>query len=85
MRVLEDNNVVLKKEKCIYRVTKVQFLAHELSEAGVRPLKKYMCTIQKFRPPTTIGEVQSFLGLVIFVGKWIPHVAPERITSKQEK
>lgn len=69
LEVLKENDVLLNKRKCIYKTKKVEFLGHELSEEGVKPLEKYMKVIQTSRRPTTIGEVQSFLGLVNFVGK----------------
>ncbi|CAH2208327.1 jg24389, partial [Pararge aegeria aegeria] len=75
LKVLDSYNVVLNKEKCIYRARVVKFLGHELSESGVRPLDKYLSAIKNFRAPATISELQSFLGLVNFVGKWIPHLA----------
>lgn len=77
MTILKNNNVVLKEEKCIFRNKTVNFLGHVLSENGVRPLRKYVSTIQQFRPPTTVGELQSFLGLVNFVSKWIPDLATQ--------
>ncbi|XP_037970244.2 uncharacterized protein K02A2.6-like [Plutella xylostella] len=73
--VLEDHQVMLRDEKCIFRVKKVHFLGHELSENGVRPLDKYISAIKEFRAPTNISELQSFMGLVNYVGKWIPHLA----------
>ncbi|XP_048001410.1 uncharacterized protein K02A2.6-like [Leguminivora glycinivorella] len=73
--VLKENNVVLKEEKCIIGVTKVHFLGHELSAEGVRPLQKYLSAIQQFRSPKTVGELQSFMGLVNYVGRWIPNLS----------
>lgn len=34
-----------------------------------------MTTIQGFRPPVNIGKLQSILGLINYVGKWIPNLA----------
>ncbi|CAH1994743.1 unnamed protein product [Acanthoscelides obtectus] len=73
--VLNENNVVIRNDKCCFRMEKVSFLGHELSGEGVRPLKKYISTIKEFRAPKTTGELQSFLGLVNFVSKWIPNYA----------
>lgn len=83
LSVLENNNVVLKKEKCSFKMRKVNFLGHELSEEGVRPLQKYISTIKEFRPPSTLGELQSFLGLVNFVSKWIPDLATRTESLKE--
>lgn len=75
LEVLENHNVLLREGKCKYRMEKVYFLGHELSQAGVKPLEKYISSINDFRAPTTIGELQSFMGLINYVGKWIPHLA----------
>lgn len=75
LEVLKNNDVLLNKSKCIYKVNKIEFLGHELSEKGIKPLDKYVKTIQCSRKPSTIDEIQSFLGLVNFVGKWIPNLA----------
>lgn len=75
LNVLKENDVLLNEGKCIYRTRKVEFLGHELSEEGVKPLGKYIKVIQTSRRLTTIEEIQSFLGLVNFVGKWISNLA----------
>lgn len=75
LKTLKDNNVLLNHDKCVYKVNKIEFLGHELSAQGVIPLKKYINNIQTFRAPNTIEELQSFLGLVNFVNKWIPNYA----------
>ncbi|XP_048481488.1 uncharacterized protein LOC119692247 [Plutella xylostella] len=62
---------------------KVNFLGHELSGEGIRPLEKYVSTIQEFRAPSTTGELQSFLGLVNFVSKWIPDLATRTESLKE--
>lgn len=61
MTVLKDNNVLIRNDKCSFRLSKVSFLGHALSAEGVRPLEKYISTIKEFRAPKTTGELQSFL------------------------
>lgn len=75
LKTLEENDVVLRKDKCLINKTEIQFLGHAFSEKGVKPLQKYVSSIQGFRPPNNIGELQSFLGLLNFVSKWIPNLA----------
>lgn len=72
---MKENNILLNTNKCVYKVPRVKFLGHELSQNGVKPLPKYIDAIQRFRTPETTEEIQSFLGLVNFVGKWIPNLA----------
>lgn len=78
MAVLKENNVMLREEKCIFGMEKVHFLGHELSEQGVKPLDKYILAIKGFRAPTNISELQSFMGLVNYVGKSIKQLLRKR-------
>lgn len=75
LHVLESNNVFLNRDKCIYRINKIEFLGHELSPQGIKPLESHVKVIQNFRAPRTVDEIQSFLGLVNFLGKWIANLA----------
>lgn len=77
LKTLEDNDVLLNPHKCLYKIKVIQFLGHELSPHGVKPLPKYVRSIQDFRAPSTLEELQSFLGLVNYVGKWIPNLATQ--------
>ncbi|XP_072936215.1 uncharacterized protein [Epargyreus clarus] len=73
--VLKENNVLLNESKCKYKVQKISFLGHELTRDGVKPLKKYMTSIAEFRTPKTVEELQSFLGLVNYINKWLPNLS----------
>lgn len=75
LQVLKQNNVVLNEKKCIFNASEIEFLGHELSAKGIRPLDKYVKAIESFREPKTVEEIQSFLGLVNYIGKWIPNLA----------
>lgn len=75
LQVLTDNNVLLNEAKCIYKTNKIEFLGHELTAEGIKPLAKYIQAIRSARRPSTVEEIQSFLGLVNYVGKWIPKLA----------
>lgn len=46
-----------------------------MSPQGIRPLDKYVSVVRSFRSPNTIQELQSFLGLINYIGKWIPNLA----------
>lgn len=75
LQVLKNNNVLLNEAKCMYKTEQIKFLGYQLSAKGIRPLENYINGIKKFREPKTIDELQSFLGLVNFVGKWIPDLS----------
>lgn len=75
LQTLKDNNVLLNESKCIFKTQSVDFLGHHLEPKGVTPLEKYVKSIKEFRVPRTIEELQSFLGLLNYINKWIPNLA----------
>lgn len=46
-----------------------------MSEKGITPMKDKVAAIQKFREPVNLEETRSFLGLINYVGKFIPDLA----------
>ncbi|KAK9732007.1 RNase H-like domain found in reverse transcriptase [Popillia japonica] len=44
---------------------------------GIKPLGKYVEVIRSSLKPVTVEKVQSFLGLINSVGKWIPNLATD--------
>lgn len=84
---LEDNEFSLNKDKCLCGVNEVKFLGQTLSERGIEADSDKLEVIRHFREPKTAEEVQSFLGLVNYVGKFIPNLAtltePLRLLMKQ--
>lgn len=75
LQTLKDNNVLLNEGKCIFKTQSVDFLGHHLEPNGITPLDKYVKSIMDFRLPKTLEELQSFLGLLNYINKWIPNLA----------
>lgn len=53
----------------------LQFLGHTLSAEGISPGSEKLDTIRQFKEPKTAEETRSFLGLVTYIGKFIPNLA----------
>lgn len=68
-------SITLNKDKCKFGVTEIEFDGHRLSAAGIKPMHNKIESVKQFRNPKSTEEVQSFLGLVNFVGKFIPNLA----------
>lgn len=85
---LTASNVTLNKQKCVIGVKEIEFLGHHLSPEGIKPKHDKITAIQQFRAPATSEETRSFLGLVNYVGKFIPHLAtitePLRRLTRQD-
>lgn len=68
-------DILLNFQKCQFSVKELEFLGHELSVNGIRPTESRVKAIQQFRAPANVAELRSFLGLVTYVGKFIPNLA----------
>lgn len=75
MQRLKEYNVQLNQEKCIFGAKELVFLGHKLSAEGIKPTHDKVESIRNFRQPANAEEVRSFLGLVNFVGQFIPNLA----------
>lgn len=75
LQVLKENNILLNQDKCVFGVSELQFLGHNLSADGIRPTEEKLASIKAFREPRTAEEVRSFLGLVNYIGKFLPDLA----------
>ncbi|UYV63627.1 hypothetical protein LAZ67_2005063, partial [Cordylochernes scorpioides] len=90
LRRLEENNVKLNAKKQQIAVDKVNFLGHIISRDGIAIQASRAEAIQKFKRPENKTEVQRFLGMVTYLGKFIPNLsdktAPLRklISNKSE-
>ena len=62
---LQEYNVTLNKDKCIFRVNKITFMAMQLSSKGIQPSHQKVDAIKHFKTPSNVSEVKSFLGLII--------------------
>lgn len=73
--VLRDAGVVLKKEKCTFKVQKVEYLGHVLSEHGVEPRPGLVKAIMDCPPPKDKTGLKSFIRLCEFYSRFIPDYA----------
>jgi RNase H-like domain found in reverse transcriptase len=56
-------------------VREVEFLGHLVSSSGVRPLSSHVEAIREFPRPSTVKELQKFLGLLNFYRRFVPCAA----------
>lgn len=88
MQVLNTHNVLLNKSKCLFKVQELEFLGHKLSSQGIEADQRKVKTIMEFRSPQNKEEVRSFLGLVTYLGKFLPDLGtatdPLRQLTKQD-
>ncbi|XP_055604348.1 uncharacterized protein K02A2.6-like [Uranotaenia lowii] len=83
LKALEERRVVLNIKKCKFRVNETVFLGHHISGQGIRPSSEKVVAVENFRAPRTAEEVRSFLGLVGYVGRFIPDLATRTFDLRQ--
>lgn len=71
LKQLEKANLKVQLDKCEFLKKEVTYLGHTITNAGVEPDKNKVEAIKKFRPPTNVKEVKSFLGMIGYYRKFI--------------
>ena len=61
-----EANLTLKPKKCVFAKSEVKYLGHILSGEGVTVDPKTVEAVSQFPVPTTVKELQSFLGLATY-------------------
>ena len=67
--------ITLKNEKCLFASNSIDFLGFRISNGSVKPIPEKVETIQKFPLPRNKKALRSFLGMINFYRKFVPHLA----------
>ena len=63
MQTLRDKELNTKLNKCDFWLNKVSFLCHIVSVEGIRVYPTKVEPVVNWKPPQSVPEVRSFLGL----------------------
>ena len=74
-QLLQTAGLVINQQKCVFGVTEVEFLGHHVTAAGVSPIASRVAAIQQHPAPTTMKELQGFLGVINFYRRFVPAAA----------
>ncbi|GJP58278.1 hypothetical protein CLOP_g22985 [Closterium sp. NIES-67] len=72
---LQQHRLITKGSKCEFLKQELEFLGHVISTEGIRIDPKKLWAIQEWKPPTNLQQLQSFLGFVNYVRRFIPNMA----------
>ncbi|GJP56888.1 hypothetical protein CLOM_g15946 [Closterium sp. NIES-68] len=73
--LLQQHRLITKGSKCEFLKQELEFLGHVISINGVKIDPKKIATIQYWKPPANLRELESFLGFVNYVRRFIPNMA----------
>jgi hypothetical protein len=69
---LREHQLYAKFSKCAFWLEEIQFLGHMLSANGIAVDPSKVKDILEWKPPTTVHQVRSFLGLAGYYRRFIP-------------
>ena len=72
---IDDENLRINLPKCHFGKLEIDWLRYHISQLGISPLESKTAAILSLQAPTTIKKLRSFLGLVHYIGKFIPNLA----------
>lgn len=70
-RLLQENDLYVKKEKCSFAKEEVSFLGHIIGHGCLKMDGAKIKAIQEWEVPTKVTELRSFLGLVNYYRRFI--------------
>jgi hypothetical protein len=71
LQILQDNNLYLKPDKCVFETEKVEFLGLILSKDKVEMDPVKIEGVSQWPAPRSVKELQSFLGFINFYRRFI--------------
>ncbi|XP_011698713.1 PREDICTED: uncharacterized protein LOC105456415 [Wasmannia auropunctata] len=71
LKTASEARLIINWKKCCFLQEKVEFLGHVIEGGCVRPSPKKVKAVMSFPEPTTIQQLQSFLGLTGYFQKFI--------------
>lgn len=70
-------NLKFNKQKCKFGLSEICYVGHIFNQHGVSPDKSKIEAITKMPSPQNVKELQRFLGMINYLGQYIPNLAEE--------
>ena len=77
LQKLQEAGLTLKKSKCKFAVSSVEYLGHVIDSEGLHPAESKVRAIRDTPTPTNVTELKSFLGLLNYYHKFLPDLATQ--------
>ena len=72
---LRSINLKLNRKKCKIGLSEISYIGHVLSKDGLKPDMDKVRAIQEIPQPKDKTELQRFMGMVQYLGKFIPNLS----------
>jgi len=71
LKRLTTNGLAISPEKCVWKTQEVEFLGYVIGREGIKISTEKVEAVLSWRKPTSLTEVQSFLGFANFYRRFI--------------
>ena len=75
LTIFKQHGLVLNGEKCALGASAVDYLGHKVTAEGISPLPDRVAAIKKFPQPSTVQQLQTYLGMLNFYRRFIKGAA----------
>ncbi len=75
MQRIRERNIKLNPEKCTFKAKEVSYMGHLLTANGFKPDPEKVAAIKNMRRPQNRTELQQYLGMVTYSGKFLPQLS----------
>ena len=72
LQCLREHKLYAKLSKCEFWLKSVKFLCHTISEEGISVDPAKVQEVLDWKPPTSVHQIRSFLGLAGYYRRFIP-------------
>jgi hypothetical protein len=69
---LREHHLYAKLSKCDFWLKEIKFLGHTISQKGIAVDPDKVQEVMNWKPPTTVRQIRSFLGLAGYYRRFIP-------------
>jgi hypothetical protein len=69
---LHNHRLYAKLSKCDFWLREIKFLGHTISQDGISVDPEKVQEVMNWKPPTTVRQIHSFLGLAGYYRRFIP-------------
>ena len=72
---LQNAGLRLKDSKCEFLVASVTYLGYQIDAKGLHPINEKIKAIQDAPEPRNVTELKSYLGLLSYYSRFLPHMS----------
>lgn len=73
LKILQDNGIKCKREKCEFLRNELTYLGRKISNKGILPDESGVADVKNIKPPSDIKELEAFLGKVNYYHNFVPN------------